>query len=330
MHLGTPMTVSSKLRHILVTIFVCALTPAAQADFWPVEPNLKRLNLPQSLAKTSLRLQPLTPQGKVNNDCSAVVVSDQGHVLTAAHCLKDCLRKANAYKQESANVERLKPEVLPVECPVLISEKPATLNVLATADCLDAGETKALPDPSCVTLDVALGQIATEFAPVCAVLAPSVEVQYAFALSFPYEKTYRLRDGDVEEFKQFFSEGELIAFKPTCDKKVKPPRYPEDEQPGSVSLGPPEVIRAYAREVALGKQIQMTVDVVKGSSGAPIFDREGRVLGVAKGYAMKRHGTFSECAGATFMAPLRLADLRARFPSLNFETSTTCTAKRAR
>lgn len=324
------MTVSSKLRHILVTIFVCALPPAAHAEFLPVEPNLKRLHLPQTLAKASVRLQPLTAKGEINNDCTAVVISDKGHILTAAHCLYACLRRAGAYQEESPTIQRLIPSKLAsIECPVLIDKQPTGLKVLATADCIDAGETKARPDPSCVGLDVALGQITQDLAPVCAPLAPSAAPQYAFALSYPFEKTLRLYGGEVKELTQYFSEGQLITFKPICDRRMEEPRFPEDEKPGPRSLGPPEVIRMYEREVTEGKQIQMTVDIIKGSSGAPIFDAAGRVLGIAKGYSLKRHNYLMECAGATFMAPFNVADLASRFPNVDLKASTDCAVKRA-
>ena len=324
------MTTGAKLRYTWVTILVFALPFLARAEFYPVEANLKRLGLPSSLAKASVRFQPLTTKGDINNDCSAVVVSDNGHVFTAAHCLDACLRKAGVYQAESANVERLKPELLPAECPVLINEKYTIIKVLATADCIDAGVTKARPDPSCVGLDIALGQIAPELAPVCAVIAPSIGPQYAFALSYPHEKTLRLRDGEVEEFVQYFSEGQLVPFARTCNRIANSPKNPEDEKPGLRSLGSPETIDMYEREVAQGKQFQMTIDIIKGSSGAPIFDREGRVLGVAQGYSLKRHDRYLECAGATFMAPLIQLDLAIRFPGVDLDASTNCTLRRAR
>lgn len=39
------------------------------------------------------------------NRCTGTVISDQGHVMTAAHCFQDCLKKENLYKISNISID---------------------------------------------------------------------------------------------------------------------------------------------------------------------------------------------------------------------------------
>lgn len=300
------------LISLLFSLAAHAASPLP-ADFEEGEAGLRRLGR-GNFVRASVPLKLYNRDG--GYDCSGVIVSDEGHVLTASHCLDSCRFEADGTPSKSKRcVIQIKEQILSFEvlkgnaCPIALKEKVEMLRLAGRAtdsypaNCQDQDLTDyALLKPA---LADDLGSYSC--LPIAAT-KPAVGTP-VFTMGYPGQsfraKYQRPGAKDAAGDTLSVSTG-LIVDEPTCESRSAAlnafTRFIYGEEESMARLKIQNVVRTIYRHT-----LQTTVDAVPGSSGGPLINQAGEVVGVASVIDPWVHNTKKECRGATFFQPV--ADL---------------------
>lgn len=234
-------------------------------DFHPVDKGIAQfgasVNALIDYKNAVLRIT--TPDGFT---CTGVLISDNGHVQTASHCMDKCYAEG--------------------ACQILINDKPQNVKMVAINPCGDKVKVvaekmqkKEVPteaDLQC-TYQNDMNIFRLEQIPEgmkCLPLSdrePGVD-ENVYTMGYP-RKTNRkqnntlAKDSDGEQM--YFSIGKVVK-RDYCEEKVHLPGY-KTVRKQSVDL---QVIEKIGPDT-----IQTTIDAVGGNSGGPLIDSTGHVLG---------------------------------------------------
>lgn len=268
--------------------------------------------------------KPGQPPEKVGH-CSGVYISKSRDILTAAHCFESCL-----FKNPSAVGQNQTGKT----CSVRINGEPTVVQVKVASQCpLDKTHDlkigRALGKPvagipgTCATQnDVAIVRpLSTLTRPFqcLPIQAQTFLGENVFTVGHPgYSSRSDERLYDSDGKRAYYSRGSIIkkghcALKQRWDStkslNVDGVTYPV----GSFVRLPSDVIAA-----GQGK-LQSTVDLVEGSSGSPLINSRGEIVGIASFVFTDAQGPLSQCEGASFFEPATnaLAAMKAsgRFPA---------------
>lgn len=228
---------------------------------------------------------------RLNNKahCSGAYVSDAGHILTASHCLESCVfDKAGKRKQTG-------PEI---QCDFTVNGQNKTVRVLLMASCSVKALYKLderLQDPSCLGQpDVAVVQpLEPEANFSCLGTSPNLKPGDRL-LAFGYPQKTRRGKYDSDGESLFLSAGRALASTPGCT--VARDSY-EGWRPGDRK-------QLDSKLLQLGKDfVQSTLDAVPGSSGSPVINEEGELVGVMAFTDKSVLNAKTECRGGSFFTP---------------------------
>lgn len=210
--------------------------------------------------------------------CSGSFVSDQGHILTASHCAEVCL----ADPHRTGERQNMK-------CEIEVNGKKVPVRIVTMSPCLAEDRMKAFDagrDDCQNEGDIAIllpDEPPTEFSCLAMAAAPPAEGEAVYALGYP-GKTTRA-DGNSNGTRMYMSYGN-VRKSDTCKK---------DTTGADVAIKSPAIYQK--------RMIQTTVDIAPGSSGGPLINSNGEVVGVAS-LVLNKQVAVSECAGSTFFESL--------------------------
>jgi hypothetical protein len=283
----------------------------------------------------------LDEEGHVLEQCSAGIVSDDGHILSQGHCLEKCLARAHLYKDSPDGSVVDKSKLANLKCTLSINDKKMEAHVLAINDCASFDEANfKTVTPVCNGLDYVLLKVdAKDLADfTCLKINKSVLARDTpvAALHLPGERTLReaYRQGahwyDTNGKTQVMSLGNVIAPQRTCNLKIDPQDRGQP-QPGPVALGTARSTDALMNYVQLGTLVQTTVDILHGSSGGTLMNSQGQIVGTASMFisVQSHQSIMMECEGSTFFTPLSAVwpDIQKRFPNLDLDSAVNCSRK---
>jgi hypothetical protein len=272
-----------------------------------------------------LNAKPGSPPPEKRGHCSGVYVSKSRDILTAAHCFDHCLFKSpHSTGQNQAGKT----------CSVRINGEPTVVQVKVSSQCPlekthDWKIARALGKPTngipalCASQnDIAivrpLSPLRRPFA--CLPLQGQTFLgENVFTIGHPgYSSRSDERLYDSDGKRAYYSRGSIVrkghcALKQRWDStknlSVDGVTYPV----GSFVKLPNDVLAAGS-----GK-IQSTVDLVEGSSGSPLINVRGEIVGIASFVFTDAQGPLSQCEGASFFEPAAnaVSAMRAsgRFPA---------------
>lgn len=220
-----------------------------------------------------------------NSRCSGAYISDEGHMLTATHCLEGCFRskpvdspRKNLTCTLDINGKKKKVRVLMMSvCPAnqVIKE-----SLEGKESCPDEADI-AIVLPETPPADFACLGISTSVAAV----NDSVT-----ALGHP-GSTSRPDGGNSDGAGMYASYGRVVQ-QDYCTVTEGKNLYTS---------------RLNGVEKTRDHFIQTTVDVVPGSSGGPLINSKGEIVGVTS-FITSPHSQERECKGGTFFEPLTSID----------------------
>lgn len=254
----------------------CMTSLLTEAKFQDVTKIKGGLSATAAIAKITM------PDG---SRCSASYISDQGHMLTATHCLEGCFRS-----------KRIRAPQRNLQCILDIGGKKTKVRVLMMSVC----------EASQVIKESLTGkETCPDEADVAVVLPDSPPASFAclgisttvantgdavMALGHP-GYTNRPGGGNSDGAGMYASYGKVIQ-QDYCT-------VTEGNTTRTHPLGGIENTRDHF--------IQTTVDVVPGSSGGPLINQRGEIVGVTS-FITAPHSQERECKGGTFFEPLTSID----------------------
>ncbi len=273
------------------------------ADFLPGNSTLLGHGLPLEILMAIPRLEILGAR------CSVAVVSDQGHLLTAGHCVERCLDAQSMYVKKNGilalDIDRL-PEV---RCQISVNGQPMQARVLAVNLCpSDAW----LKDPKALQIcgagDYALLELIGKhsFRSSCFQVSRrrAGPGQTVLAIGYP-QASHRahLRPGalDSDGRSQYISIGQILRPSMMCKRRVA-----DSEQFSGFDLYPRAFqsdsrMRLIMQEVEQGRILQASNDILKGNSGGALIGRySAKLVGVASFMMSNHHDAHAECEGSGF------------------------------
>lgn len=290
-----------------------------KANFFPSAEAIKELALPLSMMAATPKITFLNKDGDPYDKCSSFVSSDDGHMFTSAHCVQACMKAAEAYTAVDGvaqpNVTKLKD----LSCPVLINGVKTDLQILAVSPCTRE-ERASLPREKCSGPEYAIVKTSLKAEACLETSSDSAKPGEAFmAVGFPEESFRRLQSGknkDSDGAGQFVSSGEVIDANPSCARLGGNEAFKGGQQTENLM-----------QSVRDGDLYQTTLDILRGSSGGPMVNGQGEVLGLAAMYVINNE--VLECKGSTFFSPMNMVLKVAEkdFPSLNLGAATRCVTK---
>jgi len=305
--------------------------PIHQTTFIPAEKGLRDLQAPLNMMAASPKIEFVDRGGNVLDHCSGSVVSDSGTLLTAGHCVEQCLSASQAIRNEEGLrvVDRSRMNAVP--CLVRVNGTIMSAEILASHDC--RGEDRYKTGNSrvaCKGLDFAvlkvdaknLGQLQPCFQISSRV--PSARSKVA-AIGYPpvtARVVYKSGASDSNGKAQFLTTGTVIPFQNHCYHDVDPS---SGEKPGNRSFGHPERAAILKRQVDSGDALQTTTDVLPGVSGAGLSDLNTfELVGVARSKILNSANV--ECVGSGFYTSTAsiLTALTKDYPQLDLDQVFRC------
>lgn len=285
-----------------------------KTDFLEPFRAIADFGLEQAVISAAVKIKFKNSSGE--NTCSSSRVSDTGHLLTASHCIEPCLRERLVIQKSPLihgappTIERFAVSEKPVECLVEINGWQMRAKVIVANRCsVDASRTIAIEsraglmklNPEAVDCgeygDLAILEVPANVLSGAKCLSmsereatPNEEVA---ALGFPHKTDRRsfqnqnAANSDGESL--YLSRGQIVR-QDHCLSKSKD---------GLIKHQLSERLSLMAET-----RYQTTVDIVNSSSGSPLLDRSGAVIGVAESIAFSVHNKREECEGATYFAPV--------------------------
>lgn len=242
--------------------------------------------------------------------CSGSYVSDEGHILTAAHCIDDCIfdnKRGHRVRSDGVHICQLKVNqdlinVAVLRVPVCkASKKVDLLQNTEHRGSLSKKDFACIGDPDMVIL---LPEDKPEAFSCLPLATEHKQGDSVSTFGFPRATTRDTGNSNGEDL--YFSEGKILKNHPYCSTGV----------PGST---PWRLSKSSHNGMRWFGHIRTDVDVVKGSSGGPLVNSSGEVIGVA---AYSGSGVMQneqrECKGASFFEPTNnlVKDLKKHNPAL--------------
>ncbi len=286
----------------------CAV-PWASSDF----ENIKELaNALPSIA-AGITFSVLRVDGQWE-ECSGSVVSDEGHVLTASHCVDKC---ANDNTPIVNNLDRHQllnlnlPKASKSQCKVKIDGVETVVDVKVQS-CDTKENFEALtknpktPEARCTEMsDVAviMPKISFNNHP-CVSTAENYSIgEKIYTVGKPKQTHRGFKDADGKEVYASF--GEIIPAQDKCIVVRQADLLRGTSQPNYILNMPGfSPYSAYRQNL-----VQTTLNIFSGNSGGPIINQSGEVIGVASmtaGYSDESR----QCKGDTFFAPISRVSIK--------------------
>ena len=254
--------------------------------------------------------------------CSSTIISDSGLILTAAHCLSGCVKDAKA-KKNGAFVNS-QHEIV---CQVAVSgvETAATIKVMGHCPAPDIVESIiAATHPDFQSeMSPAMRETCKNEDEIAIIEPIKKQTKNAHCLPLVFAnpavgeklatqgypaRTHRLDGVDAHHGEAKDAPGGQLTWStgariesPTCHLR---PQNPELDEGEDAPMETTDELR--------GRFLQTTVDFVKGSSGGPLLNSRGEVVGVASlinpfARELDPQKTLNpiaeECRGSTFFSP---------------------------
>lgn len=275
--------------------------------FTAPEEGLKEMKLPEALALAAPKIEILDNSGaRVTDRCSASVVSDHGHVLTAGHCLENCLRPQRVFDGD-APVSAA--SLIGITCNVRINGQVFKLPVVATSGCPGQGRF----GPRCSGYDYAVLDASALKDQLGACIPVSSSngrpTDKALALSYPEANERTFAKGEKQNLaahEKLASIGQIIETKETCLKDGVETRFTPNF--------PYTTLKRWIHDQTY---LQTDIDILRGSSGAGLVNTSGELVGIASLYNIGVHNKAQECKGSTFFtsAAASAREIKTSLPS---------------
>ena len=255
--------------------------------------------------------------------CSGVYISKSRDILTAAHCIEACVfRGPSSLGQDQRGKT----------CRIRINGEPAVVQVQMMSQCtLNATydvkiarslgtQIQGIPEKCGQQSDLAVIRPTTLLKRSFSCLKMNSkyqQTQKVFTVGHPgYSKRSKYRIFDSDGAQAYYSRGRIVR-QNFCDLKQRAPasgplevdgyQYPV----GSKVQIPREVV------VASAGKIQTTVDIVGGSSGSPLLNAQGEIIGIASFVFNDAQDPTTECSGSAYFEPAPVGKLPANIPTCN-------------
>lgn len=297
-----------------------------RVSFIPAQEGLSQIGYALETGMAAPKIVVHDGQGKIRT-CASAMTSDQGHMLTAAHCVEGCLSAQGVYQAGLQGSTLDTAKLGAAECTIDVNGVPTKAKVLAVSRCkFDEawGGVKACSgvDYAVLKIDPVPGAQASHCLDV-AVDAPTAGASVS-ALSYPPQtqrKPVDERARDVTDHAQYMALGKVIEPRTTCLLK-------SNQGDQWVDIAIPQIVERMQERVRAGALLQTSVDMVKGASGAGLFDvASGQIVGIGSTMGrVKVQGTYSECQGATFFTSTAamLREVHQNFPAINLDAVFSC------
>jgi hypothetical protein len=274
---------------LFLSIFLTIAVPAQAVElrFTRVSEYLAGLPLEQRLAqeKEAAAVKKLVTS---DGECTASYVSRSGHLLTARHCLKNCMIREGlfhmVYEQGTVSYFVLEPEKLGrVECPARLGEEDVDLVIESTSPGIllpfDENSLKVINQKLYERLvqagytsrgDFVIARVKRpeDLPTSCLPLASSPASPGSAVHSFGYPSETKFSDGANSDGKSFYATaGKVIPtiFKNSCLENQPLSEY--ERQKLEDAFDDPA-------------DFMSTLDAIFGSSGSPVINSEGRLTGI--------------------------------------------------
>lgn len=280
----------------------CSSTPV---DFLEPLTAIAEFGLAANVISSSFRIK------DKNGSCSAARISDQGHILTAAHCVQECVRE---------KINRPGASKDSIFCDIEIKGKKARAKVLVTYPCdleiasiferplrrVRSGDTSESLPKCDEAWDLSILEVPAEALGDAACLPIKLTDvplgEDVIALGYPSKSNRKQYDPEAKDSAgntQYLSIGKIVE-QEYCQGITELGRLRHKPEIGQKLEKQDQLIRDHDHM----REYQTTVDVVPGSSGGPLIDRSGAIIGVARWGDARIQNNNVECPGATFFSRL--------------------------
>lgn len=271
-------------------------------DFIPLQEGLQHLAQAANISSTVLHLK------LPGVECAGSYVSNEGHILSAAHCLQPCIdqiRRENprliSQAQASASVRREQ-----LKCDININGVNTQVRIHLMNSCAldyhDLWKNPSAPE-SCKQNDLAVIQAVNPPANTAcltmATTAPPLNTEVV-SIGVPgatHRRNHRQTARDARGSELSLSRGSVVE-QDFCSLLQEDPR-----RPGVTVSGVHPLPRNLLRNLRSHGYIQVTADGVQGSSGGPVLNSNGHIVGVNAAVVFSDPTNY-ECSGSLFAAPL--------------------------
>lgn len=288
--------------------------PLAETDLSDqIQKSIVRLDFESTQASNGDVTQP--------GHCSGVYISNSRDILTAAHCIEACVFRGPASLGQDHRGKT---------CRIKINGEQAVVQVQMMSQCtLNAtydvkiaramgSQNQAIPEKCAHQSDLAVIRPITllrrNFS--CLKLNGNYQTnQKVFTVGHPgFSKRSDYRTFDSDGSQAYYSRGRIVR-QNHCDLKQRAPASGPLEVDGyQYPVGSRVVIPREVSVAGAGK-IQTTVDIVGGSSGSPLLNAQGEIIGIASFVFNDAQGPTTECAGSAYFEPAPVGKLPSNIPS---------------
>jgi hypothetical protein len=275
-----------------------------EGEFRESVQNLKELILPLRISSAAIEITILDRDHYPSGSCSGAYISDDGAILTASHCFDQC----RFYEKDSPRILGSAED----QCAVIINGVRQFVQVIKASKCSLASKSKFFLDRehSRKIDDECAGGISDlavirptnlqsigEFSCLHTENGNSNFSQSVYAIGFPGKTTGRRPGKNALGDSLEFSAGNIVD-----TKRCEYWRYPDAEEAATGSTlqhGDFEFDKLPVPDV-----IQTAADAVPGSSGGPLVNLQGKIIGVASFTARQGQLSFQNnqysCPGSSF------------------------------
>lgn len=226
--------------------------------------------------------------------CAGAIVSDEGHIITANHCLDQC----------SDGLSKGPRQDRPERCIAEIDGHRTIVDVKVTSHCSfreHMGAALGKGPAKCNSFnDVAIVVPRTKLPPrPCLPVAMQFkEGEAVYTIGHPVQSRRGKNDSDGRRLYSSF--GEIIRPQDQCVMVQNGSSVEKEKginQPGSS-------VRLEGLQGLTSGTIQTTVDLLPGNSGGPLVNERGEVIAIASFIEGSKNNFLRECRGATFFSPV--------------------------